>query len=84
MGQRAQLLAIATSVENAACGLSCSRQMRKPRKVADVARSPRLRRACGIRERSRRYCVSPWKPLTTRPDGGVSRVAKGADCKSAG
>src|SRR6185437_13594431 len=35
-------------------------------------------------ERCRRYCVTPWNPLPTRPDGGVSRAAKGADCKSAG
>src|SRR5690348_4233199 len=33
-------------------------------------------------ERCRRYCVTPWNPLPTRPDGGVSRAAKGADCKS--
>jgi hypothetical protein len=30
------------------------------------------------------HCLTDCEPLTNRVSGGVSRAAKGADCKSAG
>ena len=50
----------------------------------DFAFELRMRLNRCDRKRCGRYCVTPWNPLPSRSDGGVSRAAKGADCKSAG
>jgi hypothetical protein len=53
--------------------------------IDDAAQYGSCQRGRGGAWRCRgRYCLTAWGRLTTRPDGGVSRVAKGADCKSAG
>jgi hypothetical protein len=57
-----------------------------PRQSALVPAATRSATAFGndAGKRCRRYCLTPCFALGTRRDGGVSRVAKGADCKSPG